>query len=111
MSKPATLHRPDPRSADALEYRRLYRTKRWQATRARQLADHPLCAMCLPRIIAATICNHVDKAAKLTEEGFFAGPFSSLCAAHHDSAQQRDERRVDSGKLPIKACGPDGWPL
>ncbi|RZA07942.1 MAG: hypothetical protein EOP02_36945 [Proteobacteria bacterium] len=101
----------DQRSDQAQTYRHLYRTKRWKETRADQLRRHPLCAMCLPRVTAATICNHVDKDAKQTEEGFFAGPFNSLCATHHDSTQQRDERRIDSGKLPIQACGPDGWPL
>ena len=103
----------DTRSEAAQEYRRLYRTRRWREVRADQLSRHPLCAMCLEhgRITAATICNHVDKDAKQTEEGFFAGPFTSLCAQHHDSTQQRDERRIDSGKMPIQACGPDGWPL
>lgn len=85
--------RQDQRSEKAQTYRRLYRTKRWHETRARQLREHPLCAMCLPRVTAATICNHVDKDAKQTEEGFFAGPFSSLCATHHDSTQQRIEKR------------------
>ena len=88
----------DQRSAQALEYRRLYRDPRWRGphgVRARQLADFPLCAMCLEdgRITPATICNHINKDAKLTEEGFFAGPFNSLCATHHDSTQQRIEKR------------------
>ena len=83
----------DQRSGQAETYRRLYRTQRWLETRAKQLADHPLCDMCLPRITAATVCNHVDRNAKLTEQGFFAGPFNSLCTTHHNSTQQRMEKR------------------
>lgn len=85
--------RDDRRSEEAAEYRRLYRTKRWQATRAKQLSDHPLCAMCMPRIVPATVCDHADKASKATEEGFFSGPFNSLCKTHHDATRQREERR------------------
>lgn len=96
----------DQRSEQAEAYRRLYRTKRWRETRARQLRDHPLCEMCLPRITPATICNHIDKDAKLTEEGFFAGPFNSLCATHHDSTQQRIERRGHG-----IGCDASGMPL
>lgn len=54
----------------------------------------------------ATICDHADKEAKATEEGFFAGPFRSLCKQHHDSTRQREERRGI-----VIGCGPDGWPL
>jgi 5-methylcytosine-specific restriction protein A len=83
----------DQRSEKAAEYRRLYRTKRWLSIRAQQLTHYPLCAMCLPRITAATVCDHADKDSKATEEGFFAGPFQSLCKTHHDSTRQREEKR------------------
>lgn len=96
----------DLRSEAAAEYRRLHRTRQWQETRARQLSAHPLCAMCLPRVTAATVCDHVDKDSKATEEGFFAGPFQSLCKTHHDSTKQREERR---GR--IIGCDDDGVPL
>lgn len=98
----------DQRSEQAGQYRWLYRTKRWLETRARQLSEHPLCAMCLEdgRITAATVCNHVDKDSKLTIEGFFAGPFNSLCTTHHDSTQQRMEKRghgigSDAAGMPL----------
>lgn len=105
--------RPDRRSAEAAAYRRLYRTARWMRTRAEQLAKQPLCETCLSqgRITAATVCNHADKDSKATEEGFFAGPFTSECAPCHDSVIQRNERRAEVGKLPIQPCGTDGWPL
>lgn len=94
------------RSTAALEYRRFYNTKRWRQTRTDQLFRHPLCFMCLPRVTAAIVCDHVDKASKATEEGFFAGPFQSLCKPHHDSTKQREER---SGR--VIGCDDDGVPL
>ena len=98
----------DARSVDAREYRRLYRTARWRRTREAQLAAHPLCEMCLEQrtITPATVCNHVNKDSKATEEGFFAGPVNSLCAPHHDSTQQRQERRGYT-----IGCAEDGKPL
>lgn len=85
----------DQRSAEAEAYRRLYRTARWQRTRADQLARQPLCEVCSTpqQPVAATVCNHVDKDSKATVEGFFAGPFSSVCAPCHDSVIQKQERR------------------
>ena len=85
--------RPDRRSAEAAAYRRLYRTRRWLQERDRQLTEHPLCAMCLPRVTAATVCDHVDPRDKGDLETFFKGPFASLCKLHHDSSKQRQERR------------------
>jgi hypothetical protein len=58
------------------------------------------------RTTAATVCDHVDPKSKATEEGFFAGPFASLCKLHHDSTKQREERRGH-----VIGCGEDGIPL
>jgi 5-methylcytosine-specific restriction protein A len=89
------IRRPDRRSAQAEAYRRFYRTARWQRTRADQLAKQPLCETCQSqgRIAAATVCNHADKDSKATEEGFFAGPFTSECQPCHDSVIQKQEKR------------------
>lgn len=89
------MPRRDDRSPEAQEYRRLYRTKRWEETRRAQLAAHPLCQTCQSqgRITAATVCNHADKDSKATVEGFFAGPFTSECAPCHDSVIQKQEKR------------------
>lgn len=100
------MPRPDYRSQEAESYRRLYKTARWQRTREAQLRAHPLCAMCLPRITAATVCDHKDKDSKKTEEGFFAGPFQSLCKTHHDSTRQREEKRGH-----LLGCDEAGRPL
>lgn len=100
--------RRDQRSDQAKEYRRLYGTARWRATRKAQLAKQPLCETCLSqgRITAATVCNHADKDSKLTEDGFFAGPFTSECAPCHDSVIQKQEKRGH-----IIGCDASGWPL
>ena len=94
----------DTRSAEAQEYRRLYRTRRWRDARADQLSRHPLCTMCLPRVTAATVVDHVIKDSKKTEEGFFTGPFQSLCKTHHDSTKQRDDQ---PGAFTERAAGFD----
>ena len=100
-------YRRDSRSPEATAYRRLYKTKAWQAIRQAQLAAHPLCEMCLKvgRITPATICDH-DKPHKGDPVAFHAGPFTSLCKPHHDSAKQREERGVK-----VQAAGVDGWPI
>jgi hypothetical protein len=59
------------------------------------------------RVTAATVCDHIDKHSKLTIEGFFAGPFQSLCKAHHDSAKQSEERTG----IVKPTVGVDGWPV
>lgn len=96
----------EQRSAEALAYRHLYKTKRWQALRRAQLRAQPLCIMCLKagRFTPATVCDHVDPKAK-TPATFFNGPFQSLCAPHHNSAKQREEKRGYSGEVDA-----DGWP-
>lgn len=102
------MKRPDRRSAEAAAYRRLYRTARWRRTRAEQLFKQPLCETCLSqgRITAATVCNHADRDSKRTEEGFFAGPFTSECAPCHDSVIQKQEKRGH-----IIGCDDAGMPL
>lgn len=114
------MARRDQRSEQADAYRRLYKDKRWcgpQGVRARQLAEHPLCAMCetAGRITAATVCDHIDPRSKDTTEGFFAGPFQSLCDAPpwrcHSRVKQSEERRAAQGKLPTRPCDADGWPV
>ena len=102
------LRRRDDRSEEAKAYRRLYKTARWRRLRLAQLATHPLCASCLSmgRTTPATVCNHADKDAKATEEGFFAGPFTSECAPCHDGPIQKQERRGH-----IIGCDESGWPI
>lgn len=105
----------DQRSPEAQRYRRLYNTARWKhpqhGVRARQLKKQPLCEMCLKanRLTPATVCDHVDPNSKQTDEGFFAGPFQSLCDAPpqrcHSSRKQRIEK---TGHEP--GCDASGRP-
>ena len=99
--------RPDYRSAEAEAYRALYRTARWKRTRAAQLQAEPLCRACQARgrVAPATVCNHLDKDDKATEEGFFAGPFSSLCAPCHDGGEQKAESAGYTAEADAS-----GWP-
>lgn len=101
------MARTDYRSADAAEYRKLYKTAHWQRIRRAQLAAHPLCAMCKQtgHITPATVCDHINPH-RGDPVVFYAGPFQSLCKPHHDGAKQSEER---TGK--IKGSDADGWPL
>lgn len=88
----------DFRSKEAEAYRKLYKTKRWQDTRDRQLASKPLCERCakVGKVTVATVCHHVDKSTKDNQATFFAGPFASLCKQCHDGPIQKEER---SGRI------------
>ena len=102
----------DRRSPEAIAYRRLYKTAQWQRVRLAQLADEPLCRMCKAqgRITLATVCDHIDPKTKETPEGFYAGPFQSLCDDPryrcHSSRKQQQETKGYSGEL-----GSDGLPV
>lgn len=86
--------------------RALYKTTRWLALRDQQLRHEPLCAYCLKggRVTPATVCDHVEM-----HDGdpakFWAGPFQSLCAHHHNSDKQGEESRGYSDEV-----GTDGLP-
>ena len=102
------LHMSDARSDQSAAWRHLYRTARWRKIRSAQLATRPLCELCAQegRTTVATVCNHVDKASKATEAGFYSGPFSSLCKTCHDGAFQSFE---NTGSL--RGSDASGWPL
>jgi 5-methylcytosine-specific restriction protein A len=84
-------------------WRKLYGTARWQRTAQHQLTNEPLCATCLAagRITPATVCDHVDPESKRTVEGFFEGPFQSLCDQYpwrcHSRVKQLEERGLPHG--------------
>lgn len=101
------MSRPDYRSQEAQVWRKLYKTARWQRTRADQLRAKPLCEACMRqgRITPATVCNHADPESKKTEATFYAGPFTSLCPPCHDAGEQKAEGAGYSAE-----AGADGWP-
>ncbi|TIU11790.1 MAG: HNH endonuclease [Mesorhizobium sp.] len=100
--------KPDRRSPEAAEYRRLYKTARWLRLRQVKLAQQPLCEWCLEQEIVepATEVHHADGGHKGDVVKFWTGPFVSTCKPCHSSRGQRE----DNGKTVIR-FGPDGWPL
>lgn len=80
---------------------------RWQQARLDYLGAHPLCVMCQPRCVQATVVDH-----RIPHEGDQAlfwdrKNWQSLCKSHHDGTKQALER---SGK-PRLAFGPNGEPI
>lgn len=63
----------------------------WQKARRRFLDENPLCVMCLPRFVAASVVDH-----KIPHKGNLVlfwdrKNWQSLCKPHHDSTKQRQE--------------------
>lgn len=85
---------------------RMYDTARWRRRRERQLAEEPLCRMCmqLGRVTEATVADHVVPH-RGDSDRFYHGALQSLCDSHHSSAKQREEARGYSDALDE-----DGWP-
>lgn len=105
------MTRRNQRSVEAQEYRRLYKTARWRARRARQLAAEPLCRTCAlhGRTTAATVADHIIPH-RGDETLFWDGDLQSLCDVDpfrcHSRVKQREERL---GFSP--AVGADGYPV
>lgn len=113
----------DQRSSEAREYRRLYKTARWQKLRLAHLAEEPLCRMCLARGVVNDgslrpdgsyqderrrrylVVDHVEPH-RGDETKFFAGPFQTLCPDDHDRRKQAEEHRGFANDV-----GLDGWPI
>ncbi len=100
--------RRDARSERAAEYRRLYRTARWQRIREAKLSQEPLCRYCLRQEIveAATVCDHIDPHKGDEAKFFDPDNVQSLCARCHDSVKQREEM----GQVVV-LTGVDGYPM
>lgn len=101
-----TSGRRDYRSPEAREWRKLYKTARWQALRTLQLQRKPLCEWCEAKglIVVATVAHHSEPH-KGDLAKFYGVPLVSLCAPCHDTDAQSIERTGYS-----KAIGSDGWP-
>lgn len=102
------MARRNQRSAEAKEYRKLYKTVAWKRRRLAQLSAKPLCERCQAkgRITPATVVDHI--APHHGDEALFfdAENLQSLCDMHHNSWKQRLERRGYDTEL-----GDDGWPI
>ena len=98
----------DYRSKAAREWRKLYKTREWQAVRLAQLSRQPLCESCQRqgRVTAATVVNH-----RIPHKGdrylfFDQGNHESSCKPCHDGPTQAAEHRGYSAEK-----GADGWPV
>jgi 5-methylcytosine-specific restriction protein A len=65
---------------------------RWQRARLAYLTRHPLCVMCQPRIVLATVVDH-----KVPHKGdvmlfWDESNWQPLCASHHNGTKQALER-------------------
>jgi 5-methylcytosine-specific restriction endonuclease McrA len=81
--------------------------RRWRKRRAFQLAEHPLCRLCMEvrgKVTAAAIADHVTPHRGDAE--LFDGPLQSLCKPCHDSWKQQMEK---SGR--VKGCDMRGIPI
>lgn len=83
-----------------------YGSARWKAIREYHLANNQLCVMCLPAVTIATVCDHIEPH-RGDPVKFWAGPFQSLCAHHHNSTKQSAEK----GGKAKPTYGEDGWPI
>jgi 5-methylcytosine-specific restriction protein A len=99
--------RRDCRSAEAAEYRKMYRTAQWQDIRRRRLTIEPLCRICAAKglTIAASVCDHIKPHRGDVALFFDFNNTQSLCAPCHD---------IDKGHIEAhgfsKAVGADGYP-
>lgn len=78
---------------------------RWQMARARYLQHNPLCVMCLPKVVQATVVDH--KIPHRGDQQLFwnEGNWQSLCKPHHDSTRQAEDKGSSRQRV-----GEDGWP-
>lgn len=99
--------RRDYRSAEAAEYRKLYKTAQWQALRAQRLGLEPLCRCCAAKglVVPASVADHIKPHRGDIALFFDINNTQSLCAPCHD---------IDKGHIEAhgfsKAIGADGYP-
>ena len=93
MGSRLTTMQPDSWRADKNSSERGYDYK-WQKARKRYLQEHPLCVMCERdgRVTQATVVDH-----RIPHRGDMTlfwdeSNWQSLCATHHSSDKQREER-------------------
>jgi len=102
------MSKPDPRSAEALEWRKLRKTKHWLQLRDMQLTAHPYCRFCEARgkLKRATVVDHITPHKGDADLFFDPANLQSLCKRCHDSAKQSEERLGYS-----TAIDEDGYPI
>jgi 5-methylcytosine-specific restriction enzyme A len=96
------------RSAEASAWHRLYDLQRWRKLRRTQLADHPLCKMCLEQshVVPATVVDHIQPHKGNPTLMWSRNNLQSLCKVHHDSAKRYQETRDI-----VVGCDAKGTPI
>ncbi len=102
------MARPDQRSAEAVAYRRLYKSARWTRLRQRVLDADPLCRYCLEAEIVeeAKVVDHIRPHKGDPELFWDQDNLQPLCEACHNGRKQRE----DLGQKVV-TFGADGWPI
>lgn len=74
----------------------MYNTAQWRTHRATQLSRKPMCAACLTEgiVTPATTVDHVFPWAQYGKEAFYRNLFQSLCATHHATKTQLEQRGI-----------------
>lgn len=98
----------DYRSSEAREYRKLYKTARWERLRQQQLGKAPFCQWCEAkgRTTPATVCHHTEPHRGDHAKFYDPNNLTSLCAPCHDNDAGDIERRGYSTEI-----GVDGYPV
>jgi 5-methylcytosine-specific restriction protein A len=92
---------------NAAPWKNWYSLKRWRDRRAEQLRSEPLCRFCT-QDGAVTAASHADHIIPHRGDAvqFWHGSLQSLCAHHHQSDKQREEKagfsyRTDASGYPL----------
>jgi 5-methylcytosine-specific restriction enzyme A len=88
--------------------KRLYDTRTWRKMRARQLAEHPLCAMCerMGRITEAKVADHIKPHNNDPLLFYDINNLQSLCSSCHSGIKRMADIHGYS-----QACDVDGNPV
>jgi len=100
--------KPDYRSDEAREWRKLYKSARWNRLRQSVLDADPLCRYCLQVEIVeeAKVVDHIKPHKGDPELFWDINNLQPLCEPCHNGRKQREER----GTEPIP-YGVDGYPI
>src|SRR4051794_27851302 len=88
MRNTATSKAPPPWRADKRKTAERGYGARWQRARAQYLSLHPLCVMCQPRVVLATVVDH--RTPHKGDEVLFWDQtnWQALCSPHHNGTKQ-----------------------
>ena len=66
--------------------------RKWKRCRAAYLAQYPLCARCLPRVVEAVHVHHKDGQGPKGEQGYDPTNLEALCHSCHSKATVEERR-------------------